>query len=119
MNPIIHLEIRRWQNPRQFDFTIKDHADIGEQLGNMDFQAAAKLTGSRFVVMHAEIARLHRALAQFLLDTHIDKHGYKELYVPYLVNKESLFGTGQLPKLSEDLFLSGYTQALADLILCK
>lgn len=99
-----NVEIRRWQNPRQFDFTIKDHADIGEQLGNMDFQAAAKLTGSRFVVMHAEIARLHRALAQFMLDIHIDKHGYEELYVPYLVNKESLFGTGQLPKLSEDLF---------------
>lgn len=99
-----NIELRRWEKARQFDFTIKDHVDIGEHLGGMDFQAAAKLTGSRFVVMYHAIARLHRALAQFMLDTHIDKHGYQEVYVPYLVNNESLFGTGQLPKLSDDLF---------------
>ena len=99
-----NIEIRRWNKPRQFNFIIKDHVEIGKQLGSMDFESAVKLTGNRFVVMHDNIARLHRALAQFMLDIHVDRHYYQEIYVPYLVNKDSLFATGQLPKLSEDLF---------------
>jgi seryl-tRNA synthetase len=99
-----NLELRRWGNPRQFSFTPKDHADIGESLGQMDFAAGAKLTGSRFVVLKRDIARLHRALIQFMLDVHTEQHGYEELYVPYLVNATSLKGTGQLPKFREDLF---------------
>lgn len=99
-----NLELRRWGTPRQFSFTPKDHADIGEALGQMDFAAGAKLTGSRFVVLKRDIARLHRALIQFMLDVHTEQHGYEELYVPYLVNAASLKGTGQLPKFREDLF---------------
>ena len=105
-----NVEIRRWGTPKQFnpEITIKDHADLGEALGMIDFQAAAKITGSRFVVLKNKIAKLHRALIQYMLDTHIDKHNYEEVYVPYIVNNDSLFGTGQLPKFSEDLFkLSG------------
>ncbi|MDH5181246.1 MAG: serine--tRNA ligase [Gammaproteobacteria bacterium] len=97
-------EVRRWGEPRQFDFEIKDHVDLGEQLGQMDFETASKLTGSRFVVMNSHIARLHRALIQFMLDLHSTEHGYTETYVPYLVNADSLRGTGQLPKFEEDLF---------------
>ncbi|WP_395946604.1 serine--tRNA ligase [Caedibacter taeniospiralis] len=99
-----NVEIRKWGQPKPFDFEIKDHVDLGEQLGGMDFQLASKLTGSRFVVLKKEIAQLQRALTQFMLDLHINEHGYSEVYVPYLVNKDSLFGTGQLPKFAEDLF---------------
>lgn len=97
-------EIRRWGEPKKFNFTAKDHADLGEDNGLLDFAAAAKIAGARFVVIHGKLARLHRALIQFMLDVHTKEHGYKELYVPYMVNRDSLFGTGQLPKFSEDLF---------------
>ncbi|MDP1786117.1 serine--tRNA ligase [Nitrosomonas sp.] len=97
-------QIRRWGEPRQFDFTIKDHVSIGEGLGLLDFETATKLSGARFSLMKGGLARLHRALAQFMLDTHTQEHGYIETYVPYLVNQESLRGTGQLPKFEEDLF---------------
>jgi len=97
-------EERRWGEPAQFGFTPKDHVDLGAALGLMDFESAAKLTGSRFVVMAGPLARLHRALIQFMLDTHTREHGYTEAYVPYLVNAESLRGTGQLPKFEAELF---------------
>jgi len=99
-----NVEIRRWGEPAQFDFKAKDHVDLGVALGGMDFETASKLTGSRFTVMSGPIARLHRALIQFMLDLHTSEHGYTETYVPYLVNADSLRGTGQLPKFSEDLF---------------
>jgi seryl-tRNA synthetase len=98
-----NVEVRRVGTPRAFDFEIKDHVDIGEKLG-LDFDTAAKLTGSRFSVMKGGIARLHRALAQYMLDTHTGQHGYTECYTPYLVNADSLRGTGQLPKFEADLF---------------
>ena len=97
-------EERRWGEIPEFDFEPKDHVDLGEALGGLDFEAAARLTGSRFTVMHGDIARLHRALAQFMLDLHTREHGYRETYVPYVVNDASLYGTGQLPKFAEDLF---------------
>jgi seryl-tRNA synthetase len=97
-------EVRRWGNPRTFDFTPKDHVELGEKLGGLDFEMAAKISGARFSVMRGGIARLHRALAQFMLDTHTGQHGYTELYVPYLVNASTLLGTGQLPKFEQDLF---------------
>lgn len=97
-------EIRRWGNIPTFDFTVKAHDELGEALGQMDFALAAKITGSRFVVMKAQLARLHRALIQFMLDIHTDTHGYQEIYVPYIVNADSLLGTGQLPKFEDDLF---------------
>ena len=97
-------EERRWGEIPEFDFEPKDHVDLGEALGGLDFEAAAKLTGARFTVMHGDIARLHRALAQFMLDLHTREHGYRETYVPYVVNDASLYGTGQLPKFAEDLF---------------
>ena len=97
-------EERRWGEPRAFDFEPKDHVDLGAALDMLDFDSAAKLTGSRFTVMSGALARLHRALTQFMLDTHTIQHGYIEAYVPYMVNPESLFGTGQLPKFAEDLF---------------
>lgn len=97
-------EVRRWGEPRSFDFAIKDHVDLGEASGLLDFETAAKLTGSRFNLMRGGIARLHRALAQFMLNTQIDEHGYEECNVPLIVNADSLYGTGQLPKFSEDLF---------------
>lgn len=97
-------EIRRWGTPATFDFQVKSHDELGENLKQMDFALAAKITGSRFVVMKGQLARLHRALIQFMLDTHTQQHGYEEIYVPYIVNSESLFGTGQLPKFEEDLF---------------
>lgn len=100
-----NLEIRRWGTPRTFDFTIKDHVSIGEDLGLLDFEMAAKLSGARFNVMKGGIARLHRALAQFMLDTHTQEHGYTEVEVPYLVHADCLCGTGQLPKFEEDLFV--------------
>jgi seryl-tRNA synthetase len=99
-----NVELRRWGTPPVFDFTVKDHVDLGAALGGMDFDAAAKLTGSRFTVLKGPLARLHRALIQFMLDTHTGEHGYQECYVPYLVNADSLRGTGQLPKFEEDLF---------------
>jgi seryl-tRNA synthetase len=98
-----NVEVRKIGTPPSFDFAVRDHVDIGEKLG-LDFDTAAKLTGSRFSVMKGGIARLHRALAQYMLDTHTDKHGYTECYTPYMVNAESLRGTGQLPKFEEDLF---------------
>ncbi|SBS26758.1 Serine--tRNA ligase [Marinomonas aquimarina] len=99
-----NVEIRRWGEPRTFDFEVKDHVDVGAALGMLDFEMAAKITGSRFAVMRSDLARLHRALIQFMLNTHIEEHGYSEIYVPYLVNSASLRGTGQLPKFEEDLF---------------
>ena len=97
-------EERTWGEIPSFDFEPKDHVDLGEALGGLDFAAAAKLTGSRFAVMHGSLARLHRALTQFMLDLHTREHGYSETYVPYMVNEASLYGTGQLPKFAEDLF---------------
>lgn len=98
-------EILKWGTPATYDFEIKDHGELGEQLSQgLDFADAVKLTGSRFAVMKGAAARLHRALAQFMLNTHVDDHGYTELNVPFMVNKESLKGTGQLPKFEEDLF---------------
>jgi seryl-tRNA synthetase len=99
-----NLEVRRWGEPPVFDFEVRDHVDLGAALGGMDFDAAAKLSGSRFAVLRGPLARLHRALIQFMLDTHTGEHGYQECYVPYLVNADSLRGTGQLPKFEEDLF---------------
>ncbi|MFC5550354.1 serine--tRNA ligase [Massilia aerilata] len=98
-----NVEVRKVGAPRQFDFEVKDHVDVGAPLG-LDFDTATKLTGSRFSVMKGGIARMHRALAQFMLDTHTGQHGYTECYTPYMVNEASLRGTGQLPKFGEDLF---------------
>jgi seryl-tRNA synthetase len=98
-----NVEVRRWGNPRPAE-GARDHADLGEALGLMDFAAAAKITGARFTVLRAGLARLHRALTQFMLDVHTGEHGYEELYVPYIVNAASLRGTGQLPKFGDDLF---------------
>jgi seryl-tRNA synthetase len=101
-------EERRWGTPTEFDFEPKDHVDLGVAGGWVDFEAAAKITGSRFVTMQGPMARLQRALAQFMLDTHTQEHGYTEVYVPFMVNADSLRGTGQLPKFEQDLFhLSG------------
>jgi seryl-tRNA synthetase len=97
-------EVRKWGKPKQFDFEPKDHVDIGENLGQIDFETASKITGSRFALMNGPMARLHRALIQFMLDLHTTEHGYTETYVPYIVNTDSLRGTGQLPKFEEDLF---------------
>ncbi|MDF7681290.1 serine--tRNA ligase [Enterobacteriaceae bacterium ESL0689] len=99
-----NVEVSRWGTPRQFDFEIRDHVTLGEMHNGLDFAAAVKLTGARFVVMKGPLARLHRALAQFMLDLHTEQHGYSENYVPYLVNQETLYGTGQLPKFAADLF---------------
>ncbi|WP_416776095.1 serine--tRNA ligase [Xenorhabdus budapestensis] len=106
-----NVEISRWGEPRQYNFEVKDHVSLGELTDGLDFAAAVKLTGARFVVMKGQIARLHRALAQFMLDLHTEQHGYLETYVPYLVNRDTLYGTGQLPKFGEDLF---HTKALAE-----
>ncbi|WP_421236639.1 serine--tRNA ligase [Aeromonas jandaei] len=102
-----NVEVRRWGIPRHFDFPVRDHIDLGEAAKGVDFKNGVKLSGSRFVVMKGQIARLHRALAQFMLDLHTLQHGYTECYVPYLVNPDSLYGTGQLPKFSQDLFNTG------------
>jgi seryl-tRNA synthetase len=99
-----NVEVRRVGTPRVFDFEPRDHTDIGTALGQLDFEAGVKVSGSRFTVMKGGIARLHRALAQFMLDVHTGEHGYTEVYVPYLVNARSMYGTGQLPKFKEDLF---------------
>jgi len=99
-----NIEIRKWGEPTQLDFEPKDHVELGAPNDWLDFETAAKLTGSRFVVMRGNMARMHRALIQFMLNLHIDEHGYQEVYVPFLVNADSLKGTGQLPKFEEDLF---------------
>ena len=99
-----NAEVRRYGNPRQFDFEVKDHVDLGEGLGMLDFATATKISGSRFSLMTGMLARLHRAIAQFMLDVHTGEHGYTEVYAPYLVNAASMRGTGQLPKFEEDLF---------------
>ena len=99
-----NLELRRWGTPRAFDFEVLDHVAIGEAMETMDFPTATKLTGTRFVVMKGAMAKMHRALIQLMLDQHTLEHGYTEVYVPYIVNRESLMGTGQLPKFAEDLF---------------
>ena len=99
-----NTEIRRWGQPRTFDFTVRDHVDLGAIGGRMDFESAAKLSGARFVVLRGALAKLQRALIQFMLDLHTREHGYEEVYVPYLVNAETLIGTGQLPKFEQDLF---------------
>jgi seryl-tRNA synthetase len=98
------VEVRKHGTPRTFDFTPKDHVELGEKLGGLDFEIAAKISGARFSIMRGGIARLHRALAQFMLDLHTREHGYTELYVPYLVSASTLQGTGQLPKFEADLF---------------
>ena len=99
-----NAEIRKWGEPKKFNFKVKDHVDLGEALGQLDFETGSKITGSRFTVMHGGIANMHRALIQFMLDLHSTEHGYTETYVPYIVNSDSLRGTGQLPKFEEDLF---------------
>ncbi|KJY91114.1 seryl-tRNA synthetase [Vibrio neptunius] len=99
-----NVEISRWGEPKSYDFEVKDHVDLGEMGDGLDFASATKITGARFIVMKGQFARLHRAIAQFMLDLHTDEHGYTEMYMPYLVNSDSLFGTGQLPKFGEDLF---------------
>ena len=99
-----NVEVRRIGTPRTSAFEVKDHVDVGAALGGLDFAVAAKISGARFAVMKGQVARLHRALAQFMLDTHTQEHGYTEIYAPYLVNAESMRGTGQLPKFEEDLF---------------
>ncbi len=99
-----NVEVRKWGEPKSFDFEVKDHVDLGAGLGGLDFETASKIAGSRFAVMRGQVAKLHRALIQFMLDTHTGEHGYNEVYVPYVVNRDSLFGTGQLPKFEEDLF---------------
>ncbi len=99
-----NLEIMRWGEPAKFDYTPQDHVALGEGLQLLDSETAGKITGSRFTVMYGNLARLHRALTQFMLNLHIQEHGYSEVYVPYIVNRESLVGTGQLPKFEEDLF---------------
>jgi seryl-tRNA synthetase len=97
-------EVLKWGTPAELSFTPKDHADLGEALGQLDFELAGKITGSRFSVMQGALARLQRALTQFMLDTHTQTHGYTEVYVPFIVNSDSLYGTGQLPKFAEDSF---------------
>ena len=99
-----NVEVRRVGTPRTFDFAVRDHVDIGEGLGQLDFAAGVKISGARFTVMKGALARMHRALAQFMLNVHTTEHGYTEVYVPYLVNADSMRGTGQLPKFEEDLF---------------
>ncbi|HEY0894284.1 MAG TPA: serine--tRNA ligase, partial [Cellvibrio sp.] len=99
-----NVEVRTWGTPRSFEFPIVDHVDLGANLAGLDFETGTKITGTRFAVLRGGVARLHRALAQFMLDTHINQHGYEEVNVPFIVNRDSLFGTGQLPKFEEDLF---------------
>lgn len=108
-----NVEVRRWGTPRTFDFEVKDHVDVGAPLG-MDFDTAAKLSGSRFVFMRGQVARLHRALAQFMIDLHVNEHGYTECYTPYIVTASTMQGTGQLPKFEEDLFAAKKGGAYSD-----
>jgi seryl-tRNA synthetase len=104
MSEADNVETHKFGEPRKFDFEVQDHVSIGEGLGGLDFETATKIAGARFSLLKGPLARMHRALAQFMLDTHTDKHGYTETYVPYLVNADSMRGTGQLPKFEEDLF---------------
>ena len=104
MNENDNVEVRRWGTPKTYDFVVRDHVDIGASLGQMDFETAAKITGSRYVTMNGAIARMHRALIQLMLDTHTQEHGYTETYVPFIVNADSLRGTGQLPKFEAELY---------------
>ncbi|MCG6403435.1 serine--tRNA ligase [Vibrio fluvialis] len=106
-----NVEVSRWGTPKEYDFDVKDHVDLGEMGDGLDFASATKITGARFVIMKGQFARLHRAIAQFMLDLHTEQHGYTELYVPYLVNSDTLFGTGQLPGGGGDLF---HTEPLAE-----
>lgn len=106
-----NVEVLRWGTPKTMHFPVRDHVDLGEMAGGLDFASATKITGARFVVMKGQFARLHRALAHFMLDLHTQEHGYQEHYLPYLVNADTLFGTGQLPKFGQDLF---HTEPLAD-----
>jgi seryl-tRNA synthetase len=99
-----NTEVRKWGEPPQLDFPARDHIELGEDLGLLDFESASKISGARFVVMKGQLARLQRALIQFMLDTHTSEHGYTETYVPYLVKTSALIGTGQLPKFEEDQF---------------
>ncbi len=99
-----NVEVRRWGTPREFDFTPKDHVDLGGDIGELELDFASRLAGARFMSLRGGLAQLHRALIQFMLNTHVEEHGYTEIYVPYLVNEETLYGTGQLPKFGEDLF---------------
>jgi seryl-tRNA synthetase len=99
-----NVEVSRWGTPASFDFEVRDHVDIGTPSGRPRFRDGAKISGARFTLMKGGLARLHRALAQFMLDTHTREHGYTELYTPYMVNAASMYGTGQLPKFEEDLF---------------
>jgi len=99
-----NIEVSRWGEPKTFDFAVRDHVEVGEGLGQFDTETAGKITGSRFTILYGDLARMHRALTQFMLNTHTVEHGYQEIYVPYIVNKDSLRGTGQLPKFEEDLF---------------
>ncbi|MCV6614492.1 MAG: serine--tRNA ligase [Cellvibrionaceae bacterium] len=99
-----NVELLTWGEPRKFEFEVKDHVDLGADLGGLDFETASKLTGSRFALLRGGVARLHRALIQFMLDVHINEHGYEEVQVPYIVNSDSMYGTGQLPKFAEDSF---------------
>lgn len=112
-----NVEIRRWGTPQEFDFAVQDHVALGEQHGYLDFETAAKLSGARFALMRGPIARLHRALAQFMLDLHVNEHGYEEFYTPYLVQAEALQGTGQLPKFEADLFKVPRGEGQSDLYL--
>ncbi len=108
-----NVEIRKWGEPKQFDFKVKDHVDLGALSKQMDFDTAAKIAGSRFVVLKGQLARMQRALTQFMLDVHTQEHGYEEVYVPFLVNPESLKGTGQLPKFADDQFFTNTEQNYA------
>lgn len=112
-----NVEIRRWGTPHEFDFAVQDHVALGEQHGYLDFETAAKLSGARFALMRGPIARLHRALGQFMLDLHVNEHGYEEVYTPYLVQAEALLGTGQLPKFEADLFKVPRGEGQSDLYL--
>ena len=103
-SPEDNVEVRRVGTPRRFEFAVKDHVDVGATLGMLDFETAGKISGARFALMKGALARLHRAIAQFMLDVHTQEHGYTEIYAPYLVNAASVRGTGQLPKFEEDLF---------------
>ena len=111
-----NVEVLKWGEPKSFAFAPKEHFDIGEQLGLMDFEGASKISGARFVVLKGKLARLERALAQFMLDTHTDKHGYSEVAPPLLVRDDAMFGTAQLPKFREDQFLSSKIDELADFV---
>ena len=109
-----NLEVRRWGTPAELDFKPLDHIDLGDGLGLLDFEAASQISGSRFTVLRGPLARLQRALIQFMLDTHTSEHGYQEAYVPYLVQAQALLGTGQLPKFDEDLFQTRRDAVLPD-----